>query len=373
MDELTPKAKWTVTQPWRGLFGTAVTLWVAFTITAIFNMDAFLGNFTLFIMSFVAIEGIIGLGWGGKFPSVAGWPQPWPGVFLTGFTMFLGTMAFFTVMLFMSGGTNHPATSAYSICTVITMFFLVIAFGLWPFGKTSLPAKGLLTWLLAYVVAYFILRLFNFTLLSYPTGVNPSPIPPVPFYAAGGPLAVFAALAPTGPFAWETALAFYLWMVVWLFAFVLLGFWPFSKSPSLMKQPVMGIVVTIVCAILALIAHYISVDLLSIEPLRHLLNGVCYVFGLLFFLLMLQTWPGRTLSQPAGAFLNLVLAIVVAIIAFYAVQGFCQWHFGKAFAYPANVFSMANVMLGLTFPAWAAYAVFWDFWPLPPTPAPPGS
>ena len=64
MDELTPKAKWTVTQPWRGLFGTALTLWVAFAIAAAFDMQSFMGNFTLFMMSFVAIEVVMGLGWG---------------------------------------------------------------------------------------------------------------------------------------------------------------------------------------------------------------------------------------------------------------------------------------------------------------------
>jgi hypothetical protein len=40
-------------------------------------------------------------------------------------------------------------------------------------------------------------------------------------------------------------------------------------------------------------------------------------------------------------------------------------------SYPNDIFAIANLMLGLTFPAWAAYSAFWDFWPLPPTPPPP--
>jgi hypothetical protein len=373
MDELVPKAKWTVTQPWRGLFGTAITLWVAFVIATAFDLQSFLGNFTLFLMSFVAIEVVIGLGWGGKFPSVEGWPQPWPGLFLSGFVIVVATLAYLTVNGFLGGGAAHPATNVLSICTVITTFFLVIAFGMWPFQKGSLPTKGLLTWLLAYVITYIIWHLFNFSLLSYPAGVSPSPIAAVPFYAAGGPLAALAAWAPTGPFAWESIFSFYFWALLFLFVFVHLGMWPFYKAPSLMKQPVMGIVVTITCLILSAIAYVISVQVLSIEPLKHLLNGICYLFGALFFLVMLQTWPGRTLSQPAGGFLNVVLSIGIAIIGFYAMQAFCQWHFGKAFAYPVNIFAMGNMMLGLTFPAWAAYGAFFDFWPLPPTPPPPGS
>ena len=170
MDELTPKAKWTVTQPWRGLFGTALTLWVAFAIAAAFDMQSFMGNFTLFMMSFVAIEVVMGLGWGGKFPSVEGWPQPWPGLFLTGFVIVVATLAYFTLNGFVGGGAAHPATNVLSICVVITTFFLVIAFGMWPFQKGSVPTRGFLTWLLAYVITYLIWHLFNFSQLLLPYG-----------------------------------------------------------------------------------------------------------------------------------------------------------------------------------------------------------
>jgi hypothetical protein len=70
--------------------------------------------------------------------------------------------------------------------------------------------------------------------------------------------------------------------------------------------------------------------------------------------------------------LNIVIAIIVGIIAYYAIGAFCTAHFGaKAMSYPNDIFAIANLMLGLTFPAWAAYSAFWDFWPLPPTPPPP--
>jgi hypothetical protein len=85
-------------------------------------------------------------------------------------------------------------------------------------------------------------------------------------------------------------------------------------------------------------------------------------------MIMFQMWPGRNLKPPVGGLVNVALAIGIGIIAFYGISAFCSWHFGEAFTYPNNWFSMANVMLGLTFPAWAAYAIFWDFWPLPPTP-----
>ena len=109
MDELTPKAKWTVTQPWRGLFGTALTLWVAFAIAAAFDMQELFGQFYVVDHVVCGHRGVMGLGWGGKFPSVAGWPQPWPGLFLTGFMIVVATLAYFTLRAFVSGGAAHPA------------------------------------------------------------------------------------------------------------------------------------------------------------------------------------------------------------------------------------------------------------------------
>ncbi|MGD0237447.1 MAG: hypothetical protein ABSC55_23325 [Syntrophorhabdales bacterium] len=366
MEQIAPSAKWTVIQPWRGFFGLVVTICVALIITSAFSMESFLGLFTLLALSFIPIEIVIGLGWGGKFPITEGWPQPWPGFFLTLFTVLVGTLACFATLTLIGGGATHPYVSAYAIVVVITMFFMVVVFGMWPFQKLSLPTKGFLCWICAYVIAFIIIQLFDFTWLSFPAGANPSPVAPVPFYGPGGPLAVF--WAPAGAFRWEAALAFYIWMVPSLWAFVTLGMWPFSRSPKLMRQPLLGVLVTACCVLVAVIAHYVFIIGFSVEPLRHLLNGVCYLFGILMFLTMFQMWPGRLLNQPLGGFVNIVLAIGVAILGYYFVTAFCQCHFGKAFAYPASYFSVATVMLSLMFPLWAAYGGFWDFWPLPPTP-----
>jgi hypothetical protein len=367
------RASWAVTQPWRGIFGTAVTLGIVAVITVSFDMGAFQGLFTLLIMSMVPIEVVMGLGWGGKYPPTEGIPQPWVGMLLTSFMALLGTIICFAILGFLGAGAAQPLVNVYSITTVITIFFLVVAFGTWPFSGLPLPARGFLTLLAAYIIALLVLQLSNFSVLSYPTGVKPSPIGAVPFYAAGGPLAAFAGIAPSGPYSWESALTFYYWMVHFLFVFIMLGMWPFSTRPGLMRQPILGILLVITCTICAAIVYFIAVGVLNVVPLKFLLYGICWLFGILWFLVMLQMWPGRALQGPAGGVLNLVLSIGVGILSYYAVSAFCQGHFGKAFTYPNSIFSMANVMLGLTFPCWTAYAMFWDFWPLPPTPPPPES
>ena len=374
MDELTPTARWTITQPWRGIFGLIVTLGSMMIVTSIFDLQGYLGLFTTFIMCNVPIVAVISAGWEGKYPSTEGLTQPGRGFLLTLFVVLIGILCALGLVNFSAGGAATPFIHVRAIVTVIVTFFLVIAFGMWPFQKLSLPGKGFLTLIFAYIIGWLVTMLFNFSKLSYPQGIKPSPVDPVPFYAGGGPLAPFADIAPMGPFAWESGLLFCFCAVIFLFCFVALQFWPFSKSPGLMKQPVMGIVVLISCLVLGAILCFIGVGALNIAPLRFLLYLISFAFGLLMFLFMFQMWPGRVIKSAAGCgFLTIVLAIIVGIIAYNILLAFCRAHFGPEAMgqYPNDVFATANLMLGLVFPAWAVYAAMWDFWPLPPTPPPP--
>ena len=373
MEGLEPTAGWTNTQPWRGLLGVAITLGIAFTVTAAFNMQTYLGFFTDILMSNVPILVILTLGLQCQFPSTEGLPRPWGAFLMTAFVMVIGFIMSHALVYFLADGVATPFIHVQAILTVIVTFFLVIAFGMWPFDKMSLAAKGFLTLISAYIIAWLLFQLFNFSLLSHPDAAIPSAVGPVPFYAKGGPLEPFAALAPMGPVTWEVALEFSFCVLIFLFNFAVLQMWPFHKFPGIMKQPTLGIVLTITCFVLGLILHFIAVGALKIAPLMFLLYGICYLFGLLMFMTMLQMWPGRNLKSPAACgFVNIILAIIVGVVAFYVIRAFCASHFGaEAFKHPADVFSMGNLMLGITFPLWAAYSALWDFWPLQPSPPPP--
>jgi hypothetical protein len=376
MKESTSAGLWVIPQPWRGIFGVAVTVGFTFLMTSIFDLKTFNGRLTLLLLCFVPILVMVGIGWQrGTYPSTDGLSQPWRGMLLTGFVTLIGTIASYVILNFMSGGAAQPFTNVYAITVVITTFFLVIAFGLWPFNKLSMGPGGWLTLILAYVLMWYLFKLlFNFNLLSFPTGEYLSSIKSVPFYAPGGPLSKFADIAPSGFFRWESAIAFYFWMLLFLFIFASLGMWPLSKFPGVMKQPVMGVVLLLICLGFSIIAWVIGVSVLNIEPLRFMLYGVCFLYGLLMTMTMFQMWPGRLFSGPAAGFVNILIAIAIGIVAYYAYMAFAAWHFGEAAsAYPNNVFVPATMMLGLSFPAWACYGDLWDFWPLPPTPPLPDS
>lgn len=352
-------------QPWRGLFGFVVTFALSLIITVNFGMDSYLGLLTLWIMSMVPLELVMTIGWGVKYPPTEFLPQPWRGVLLTAFMFLVGTAVCFAVLGFVGAGAAQPFTSAFAICTVIMTVVAVAAFGMWPFRRLSVPARGFVTLMVVYAIVYFGIRLFDFSVLSYPGGVNPAPGAPVPFYGAGGPLAAFERIAPKGPIPWESGMTFWFWVAPLIFTSVLLEMWPLNKSARLMKQPTLGIIVFAVCAACAFIAFRVGVGMLQIEPLRFMYYGVSYAFGVLLILVLFQKWPGRLLKSPAGAFVNVGLAILIAIFAYHAVGAFCRWHFGESMVYPADLFAMGNLMLGLNFPMWVAYADIWEFWPLP--------
>ncbi|MBN1830707.1 MAG: hypothetical protein JW896_01190, partial [Deltaproteobacteria bacterium] len=193
MDELNPTASLTVTQPWRGLFGVVVTLGMAFTITSLFDIHAYGALFTTFLMSNVPILVILTLGLQARYPSTEGIPRPWGAFLLTAFVLLMGFLISRALVSFIAGGAATPFINIQAIVTVIITFFLVIAFGMWPFHKMSLPGKGFSTLILTYILGWLAVKLFNFSMLSHPDGVIPSAVGAVPFYSEGGPLAAFAA------------------------------------------------------------------------------------------------------------------------------------------------------------------------------------
>lgn len=375
-----PTATWTVTQPWRGVFGMLVCLGIALGIAACFELEHFTLLMGAWAMCIVPIEVIVGVPWGGTYPAPR-LENPWRGFAILLFMFGIATIAFTFIRQYIGGGAITPLPVVYIIGTVITTMFLAIAFGCWPFQKMSLASKGFLTLLLAYLIWTAGFRLFSFDQIM----IGPGWMVPasVPFYSTGGDFAALAGINPSGPFAWESAITFYFIMIVFMFVFLHLGFWPFSKFKSLMTQPTLGIVVTISCFVCALITFAIMAWSMDIYPIRIMTNFVCYAFGILGILFMFQMWPGRLWKQPAGGFINLLLGVVIAIIAYYGIKAFCSMIWGPAFftgigdGYlllgPFGYFAMATVLLGLTFPAWAVYGPCFDFWPLPPTPAPPGS
>jgi hypothetical protein len=347
----------------------AIVVFIALVISSSQSMDTFGGIFTTLSMSFIPMIAVIGNVWHVQYPPNDHLKQPWKGMMLLALIIIYGAIAAYAITNFICGGVAQPVGNLYATMVVMTLFFFVVVFDTWPYQKMSPPARGFLTLLTVYAIAWILLRLlFNFSMLTYPTGVNPSP-GPVPFYAPGGPFEAFAAIAPTGLFPWEEAVSFIMWAVIIMWSFVMLGMWPFNKLK--MRQPLFGLIVLAACLVLSFVAFSIVVGVLHVEPLMYLNYGVCYCFGVFMIMMMLQMWPGRLIPTVLGGLLNLALCAVIGVIANELVWAFCDWHFGEAMAYPNGVFAAAGVMLGLSFPMWGVYGDLFEFWPMPAPAAPP--
>jgi len=348
-----PTAKWTMVQPWRGIFAVLVSVGLTIGIAANFKVDAWAGWFTAWSCALVPIQVIIGLVWCANYPPVQKFDQPWRGLALTLFQLLIGSITTLFLIKYVGGGSINPVLNTFIISSVVVTFFLVIALGCWPFQKLSTPARGFLPFLCVFVIMALLFRLFNFNDLV-------AIIPPL------------AAIAPAGPIPWDVAVSFFLVMFAFLFAFVPLGMWPLCKFPRLMKQPVLGVVLIILCLILAYVSWLVFVNGFGMKPLNVMLGFICFVAGMLTIFVPLQGWPGRSFTQPANGFINLILSGVVAVILYYFYQYFAVSHFGVETMknFPMNIFILAEMMLGVTFPLYVTYSIFFDYWPLPPTPPP---
>ncbi|MCK9216691.1 MAG: hypothetical protein M0P77_02040 [Firmicutes bacterium] len=356
------KAKWATKQPGRGIFVLIVTAIIAFIITGSFNIGTYSNFFGYLVMSCIGMFVVLGALWKGKSLPMENIPQPLSGLLLVLFAFCWGTLVCFGLIKFLGGGALHPYVALHTILSIITTFFLFLAFNFWPFTKLSLPAAGFTFIVTAYTISFCLMQLFNFNELSYPAGIKPSPIGSVPLYVEGGPLSVF--FAPSGPFLWEHAITYAITSVVFLWCFAILGMWPFNKFN--LKQPAFGIAITVTCLILGAITFNIAVNMMNIEPLLFMSYAISIIFGVLITLTIFQTWPGNKLDNPLiGGFVNLGFSIVIGVIGYLIVRSFCYWHFGETMTYPDGLFALDTMMLGLLFPMWAAYGDLLDFWPLP--------
>lgn len=359
--------KWAISQPWRGFFVLIITLAASLILTASFGIAKYTGPVGYFTMTFIPMFVIIGMWWKPKnIIPLEYIPQPFKGLLLLLLSALVGILFGMGFIRFLGGGFLLPHVVLHMVCSIITIFFIALAFGFWPFNRLSPVAGGFLTIIVAFIIGWIVLQLFNFEFLSYPYGIKPSPVGAVPFYTKGGPLEKFVSLAPTGPFRWEHAISFYFWGIAMVFSFVLLGFWPFTTLK--VGQPTFGIIVTVCCLLLSYLLNYIGVELLNVEPLKFFLYGISYVFGILLLLVPLQTWPGRIFDRVKGGIINILISIGIGVLAYRCLFSFCKWHFGESMVYPNNIFAVATAMLGMIFPMWSAYCDLLDGWPLPTLP-----
>ena len=235
---------------------------------------------------------------------------------------------------------------------MVVTFWLAIMFGGWPF--TSLiknpVGAGLAMLAAVYIINYLLFRVFfDFSFMAG-----------APWYQAS--------LDPHGMFNGVNAQVFYVTALTFLFVLLHFDLWPFTLSPSVMKQPVLGIVWTLLSLVLGALAYYIGVNTMGMDPMVFLISGpIPFIFGTIVLLNMLHNSLFAKFSQPLKGVLNCIAAAVIGVLLAKMYGAVAPVVTGVLKpGPPTNDYEiwLATALLGVTFPFLIFFAEFFKMWPL---------
>lgn len=352
-------------QPVAGFVAAAVIVAISLGFISLFSFPMFAGWVSYYLVCVVPIQVIIGVVWSGKYPgSTAKLPQPGKGVTLTLIALAVGLIQAVIFFYTVGGGISPPTPilQHFAIATVVTTFWIVFMFGAWPFTTFSknLGVIGFSLLIGVWVIAYALFRvLFNYAFFKG-----------APFYVDK--------LDPKGLFMGSVSLSFFLAVMFGLFLMLNFDLWPLTKSPGLMKQPVLGIVMTLLTVAIAAVASFVVIGLMHVDPTVMLARfSVAFIFGVIVVIIMCQGSLFRTISQPTKGILSTATSAVIGygLSAFYGVVH--PFLSGKLASGPPTYdyeVWLASALLGVTFPFFS-FCGFFDLWPFvrPETVPPSGS
>jgi hypothetical protein len=180
-----------------------------------------------------------------------------------------------------------------------------------------------------------------------------------PFYSPSDPHGLFNA--------WN-AVVYYVTVIAVMFFMVGFDLWPLHKSPALMKQPVLGIVWTIVAGVLAGVVFYAGLAVARMDVAAFMVEvPIPFIFGTIIVLNMLQGSLFSSLRQPVKGVLNVVVIAVVGTGLARIYGGLSPMVTGKLTpggpTYDFEIW-LASALLSVTFPFLVFYAEFFKLWPL---------
>jgi hypothetical protein len=164
------------------------------------------------------------------------------------------------------------------------------------------------------------------------------------------------------------ALVFLVTHVAAMFFVLCFDLWPLTSQPAVMKQPVLGIVFTLVTVALTSLAMYVGVSVMGTDPMIFLASAtVPFIFGAIIMLNMMQNSMFGFLAQPLRGLANVAVAISFGVGLSSVYRLLAPSVSGPMLSGPPGYeleIWLANALLGITFPLLVFMAVFFDYWPL---------
>jgi hypothetical protein len=340
-------------QPVLGLLSAVIVMAIALGFISLFDAATFGGWVAFVALCFIPMEIVVGIIWGANPPFATGLRQPAKGLLLTVVTAVVAAVVAPIILNTIGEGASPPGPipTHFAIIAVVFTFWLAIMMGGWPVTavlKSPVPA-GLAVLVAAYVVTYTVFRVFfNYDFLQ------------------GAP--VYLASAPRGMYMGVMALVFCVTHVAAMFLVLCFDLWPFTSSPGLMKQPVLGLVWTITVLCIVSIAMYVGITAMGTDPMIFLTRvTVPFIFGSILVLNMFQNSLFASMTQPLKGIVNTAVAVSLGVGLANVYGLLAPMVTGPlvsgAPAYDYEIW-LANALLGITFPLLVFHAVFFDFWPL---------
>jgi hypothetical protein len=342
-----------VRQPWLGLVASTIAIVVALGFISLFDFPTFGGPVAFYMLCTIPFQVMAVVIWGANPSFVAKLSQPARGLVLLVVTLAAGAVIMPIALRVVGEGISPPGPipSHFAVIVVPTTFWLAIMWGGWPFTLFGVDAKvaGLALLAGSYILTWVIFRVF----FDYD-------------FMQGAP--VYLASAPQGMFNAISTLVFYVTALAVMFLVLCFDLWPFTSVPSLMQQPTLGLVWSIVCAVGAWVVMQVTVSSLGMDPMTVLTAITApFIFGSILVLNMFQNSLYAKFAQPVRGVLNAVTAAVLGF-ALYVVYGLLAPVVSGMLTpgppgYDYEVW-IANALLSVTFPFLIFLAAYFAYWPL---------
>ena len=339
-------------QPLLGLVALLLVIVISLGIISLFEEATFSTWVAFLFMCCVPAQIVFALVWHCSIPAAASrLAQPGRGMALTLLTALIGMVI--AVVIYHLAGKGHgvtPMLLMYTILTVVVTFWFAVLWHCWPVTLISdnplvIGASALLV---AYFGAYAVFAIFfDFSFLQ------------------GAPV-YFADADPGGMFMAWIPMSFAVTTVAMILTLVLFDFWPVAgiRNPNVKVLAASGLVL-----LLAGVVYYLGVCLAGMDKVRYLsLVPVSYIFGIFLPLSLMRGSLFSRLQQPLKGLVLTVFCAVAAVILqqLYLLLG--PVVSGPLVAGPEGHYQeelwLASALLGLTFPVLVVVTDYFDFWPL---------
>jgi hypothetical protein len=348
-----------VRQPWLGLVASAIAIVVALAFISLFDFPTFAGPVAFYMLCTIPFQVMAVVIWGANPSFVEKLSQPAKGLVLLVVTLVAGAIIDPIVLRVVGEGISPPATipSHFAVIVVPITFWLAIVWGGWPFtlfgGDPKFAGAALLV--AAYVLSWVIFRaFFDYEFLRA-----------APDYLQS---------APHGMFMGVMALVFIVTALAVMFLVLCFDLWPLTKTPSVMQQPALGIVWTIICAGGAWVVMQVTVAGMGMDPMAVLTQVTApFIFGSILVLNMFQNTLWAKFAQPVKGVLNAVTAAGLGVALYVVYCLVAPYVSGALGSGPEDGYAfeiwIANALLSVTFPFLIFLAAYFAYWPFAKNPS----